>query len=166
MGDVGHSDGVSRIRTAGGASEIGRRLRAARQRLGWSQEKLGEASELGRLKIVHIEGGRNNAGSVAVRDGLAAAFGAPAEVVSKFLFGEFEGPEAAAEWLLSQRTYHSRLEVGPIWRVAAAANGDDPDDPAVARAYETVFSAMLKAAADAAHAQVRMQAEAQEKDAT
>lgn len=53
----------------------GDRLRALRQILGWTQDRLAGASNLARTKIVEIEAGTNAATTWRIRKGLADAVG-------------------------------------------------------------------------------------------
>lgn len=74
----------------------GDRVRALRQLLGWTQDKLATASGIARTKIVEIETGANAATTWRIRKGLADAVGVRVEAVVGRLRDRPEWPAALA----------------------------------------------------------------------
>ncbi|MFO7181486.1 MAG: helix-turn-helix domain-containing protein [Pseudomonadota bacterium] len=70
-----------------GQTPQGDRVFLARRAMGWSHEELGRRSGLGRLQVLRVEQGTNQATSYAVRAGLARGFGVPTAFFVEYLEG-------------------------------------------------------------------------------
>lgn len=68
----------------------GSRVRALRERLGLSQEKLAAAAQLSRVEVVKAESGANKMTSFRMRTGFARAFGMSVEQFEAFICGELD----------------------------------------------------------------------------
>jgi transcriptional regulator with XRE-family HTH domain len=73
----------------------GERVRALREALGLTQQKLADGGGLSRDDVSRIETGRNKARSSRVRKGLATGFGLSLEAMFAFVEGELSVAAAA-----------------------------------------------------------------------
>lgn len=108
-------------------------MRALRQRLGLTQERLGELCDLPRTKIVEIEANTNKAGSWMIRRRLATGFRLHVETMADLLDGEVTVDEAErrsreGEGAARGGRLHDRREWPDVLATAtAAASVTDPD---------------------------------------
>lgn len=111
----------------------GDQVRALRQRMGLTQERLGELCDLPRTKIVEIESGTNKAGSWMIRRRLATGFRLHVETMADLLDGVITVDEAELRARAGEGGARSgRLRERPEWPEAlvtasAAASVTDPD---------------------------------------
>ena len=83
---LSHVVGKPRMKPYGQTPQ-GDRVFLARRAMGWSHEELGRRSGLGRLQVLRVEQGTNQATSYAVRAGLARGFGVPTGFFVEYLEG-------------------------------------------------------------------------------
>lgn len=71
-------------------SDLGQRLKALRKARRITQDELSTAAQLDRVAVVHIETGRNQASSYAVREALARGLNLPIERLAAYLDGKIQ----------------------------------------------------------------------------
>ncbi|RXZ43796.1 helix-turn-helix domain-containing protein [Crenobacter cavernae] len=111
-------------------------LRVARQRLGWSQEKLATAAGVSRRMLVNIEAGESNV-SLATLDKLAVALGlsfaevvrAPEAPPSPVRVWQGASPESHANLMESLTNSGRTVELWE-WKLAPGERYDAEADPA------------------------------------
>lgn len=122
----------------------GDRVRALRQLLGWTQDRLASGSGLARTKIVEIENGANAATTWRIRKGLADAVGVRVETMADLLDGAIEPAEVVRRREAgTEKAVVGRLRDRPEWAATsaaaqAAAAVTDPD--LAAASFERVGS--------------------------
>lgn len=111
----------------------GDRVRALRQLLGWTQDRLATASGIARTKVVEIETGANAATTWRIRKGLADAVGVRVETMADMLDGAVEPAEVLRRIQAgTEKAVVGRLRDRPEWQstlaaAQAAAAVTDPD---------------------------------------
>jgi transcriptional regulator with XRE-family HTH domain len=105
------------------------RLKALRKRLALTQEAMAERGGLGRVEVVRVEGGHNDATSYRLRAGLARAAELGVEDLSAYLDGEIELEDAMA-----RRRSGGAAKLGPETvrqQAAELAREDGVYEPAI-----------------------------------
>jgi transcriptional regulator with XRE-family HTH domain len=100
------------IRTMSADETPGDRVKAIRKALGLTQEEVAARAGIRRDAVVKVESGANQAGSAAIRSGLARAFGLTLDDVASVLEGRLDAEGAVRR---------ARGELAPVVPITAAA---------------------------------------------
>lgn len=128
-------------RTMSADETPGDRIRAIRKALGLTQEDVAARAGIRRDAVVKVERGANQAGSAAIRSGLARAFGLTLDDVASVLEGRLDA-EAAVR--------RARGELAPVVPITAAVTAPRAETRVV---YddEDALEATITQALDPAH---------------
>ena len=98
-------------RTMSADETPGDRIRAIRKALGLTQEDVAARAGIRRDAVVKVESGANQAGSAAIRSGLARAFGLTSDDIASVLEGRIDADAAVRR---------ARGELAPVVPITAA----------------------------------------------